>query len=83
MMFRNYLKISLVALLFTVVQTVSLYAGPYEEYQAAFNREDYALALQIIRPLAEKGNPAAQYALGSMYSLGQGVSRDEGKAIKW
>ena len=34
MMCANYLKISLVALLFAVVQTVSLYAGPYEEYVA-------------------------------------------------
>jgi TPR repeat protein len=32
---------------------------------------------------AEPQNPAAQYALGLMYELGQGVAQDYGAAVRW
>lgn len=34
-------------------------------------------------PLAEQGNPKAQYALGTMYAEGSGVSKDYSEAMKW
>ena len=34
-----------------------VFAGPVEEAVAAYNRGDYTNALQLIRPLAEKGIP--------------------------
>ena len=32
---------------------------------------------------AEKGDAAAQFALGLMYDVGQGVPKDEAEAVKW
>jgi hypothetical protein len=40
-------------------------AGPLEDGQAAYQRGDFATALQIFRPLAEQGNAAAKRMLGA------------------
>ena len=59
-----------------------LITGPFPAYAglaeglAAYDRADYAAALRELAPLAEKGDAAAQYRLGRMASLGQGVPRD-------
>ena len=58
-------------------------AGPLEYGLAAYDRADYATALKLFQPLAEEGNAAAQYHLGLMYYLGQGVARDYKEAVKW
>ncbi len=58
-------------------------AGPLEDSQAAYNKGDYATALRLVRPLADQGNAAAQYNLGLMYSIGQGVPQDYVQAHKW
>src|SRR5262245_33191412 len=61
----------------------SVWAGPFEEAIAAYNREDYASALQLLRPLAESGNVRAQFLLGFMYEGGMGVPKDDTEAAKW
>ena len=38
----------------------------------AFNQGDYATALTVWRPLAEKGDAGAQYSIGFMYQTGKG-----------
>jgi hypothetical protein len=43
-------------------------AGPLEDGQAAYQRGDFATALQIFRPLAEQGNAEAQRMLGAAAS---------------
>ncbi len=50
---------------------------------AAHERGDYATALRLFRPLGEQGNASAQYNLGVMYALGQGVPRDYVQAYMW
>ena len=55
----------------------------FEEGRAAYERQDYASAIEILRPLAKGGNADAQNIVGRMYSLGQGVTKDEGEAMKW
>jgi uncharacterized protein len=55
----------------------------FEEGHAAYERQEYAKAIGILRPLAEGGNADAQNIVGRMYSLGQGVPKDEGEAMKW
>ena len=50
---------------------------------AAAERGDYTTALKEWRPLAEQGNPDAQYNLGIMYRHGEGVTQDYKEAIKW
>jgi len=58
-------------------------AGPLEDGLAAHERGDYATALRLFRPLGEQGNASAQYNLGVMYALGQGVPRDNVQAYMW
>lgn len=55
----------------------------FEEGRTAYERQEYAKAIEILRPLAEGGNADAQNIVGRMYSLGQGVPKDEGEAMKW
>ena len=53
------------------------------EAAAACQREDYAKALQIWRPLADEGFPIAQVNLGHMYENGKGVQQDYAEAAQW
>ncbi len=55
----------------------------YQDAQDAYNRKDYAAALEELQPLAENGDAKAQYALGWMYERGHGVSADDQTALKW
>jgi TPR repeat protein len=50
---------------------------------AAFKMGDYQTALEIWRPLAERGSTAAQLSLGAMYEQGQGVAQDYTEAATW
>ena len=49
----------------------------------AYKSGDYATALREWRPLAEQGDPNAQYNLGVLYADGQGVTKDYKTAVKW
>jgi cell division septation protein DedD len=49
----------------------------------AWQRGDYASAVAIWRPLAEKGNADAEFDLGQAYRLGRGVSVDLAQAQLW
>ena len=50
---------------------------------AAYRNGDYARAIELWRPLAEKGDVTAQYLLGNMYADGKGVTRDDKAALLW
>src|SRR5438045_548087 len=58
-------------------------AGPLEEGLEAFRAKDYAKAAALWTPLAESGEPTAQYRLGTLYAEGQGVPQDDAIAFKW
>jgi TPR repeat protein len=58
-------------------------AGPFEDGVAAHGRGDYATALQLWSPLADRGNARAQNNLGEMYRLGRGVPQDYAAALTW
>jgi len=58
-------------------------AGPWEDGMAAYNRGDYAPAIQLCRPLARQGNARAQAAIGAMYRRGQGVAKSSAHAFMW
>jgi TPR repeat protein len=51
------------------------YAG-LEEARASYAKGDYTSAFRELKPVAEQGDVTAQYLLGSMYYLGQGVQKD-------
>jgi uncharacterized protein len=50
---------------------------------SAFNSGDYAIALDIWRPLAERGEPRSEAGIGFMYHRGQGVPADDREAAVW
>lgn len=58
-------------------------AGPWEDGMAAYNRGDYAPAMELFRPLARAGNARAQAAIGAMYRKGQGVAKSSAHAFMW
>lgn len=55
----------------------------FDEGMAAYKRADYTTALEKWRPLAEKGDPAAQRQLGLIYEYGKGVKQDFKLAAGW
>lgn len=55
----------------------------FEEAAAAYKSGDYATALRLLRPIAERGVFPAQMMIGAIYSQGQGVQQDYREALKW
>ncbi len=62
---------------------VDVKADQFGEGYDAYGLGNYQKALEILKPLAEKGDTRAQHTLGNMYFYGKGVSRDGKEAIKW
>jgi TPR repeat protein len=50
---------------------------------SVFNTGDYAAALEIWRPLAERDEPRSEAGLGFMYHRGLGVAADDALAAIW
>lgn len=68
----------------TIVATFSSMAwAGVESGKAAYDNGNYAVALQELNPLAESENATAQTLLGTMYARGQGVEKNEAKAVFW
>lgn len=60
--------------------------GAYADYSDGlyqYLRGQYSKALNEFKPLANEGNPEAQYVLGSMYAQGKGVLQDYAQAHAW
>ncbi len=54
-----------------------------EDGVAAFQASEFPQARQIFEELAIAGNKYAQFNLGLMYDLGQGVEKSDTEALKW
>lgn len=54
-----------------------------QEGITSFQAQDYRQAFIRLKPLADKGQPDAEYAVGYMYYYGQGVVEDREKAWYW
>jgi len=76
------ITLALVAVLsfmaFTPVSAQDFFKG-----NTAYDAGDYAKAFAEWKPLAERGNPWAQYSLGMLYGEGQGVVQDYAEAVRW
>jgi hypothetical protein len=49
----------------------------------AYQRGDFAAALQLFQPLAEHGDASAECNLGVMYEQGRGVAQNYREAMRW
>ena len=74
-------RIALAAVLL-VMLVGPAWAG-FDEGVAAYVRGDYETAFREMLPLADQGDAAAQYNLGYMYEIGEGVPQDYVQALKW
>ena len=79
---RNSSIFSIICILI-LFQHSNVWAASYEDGKKAYLDSDYARALEILKPLAENGDPQAQITLGIMYDLGHGVAKDSSKALEW
>ncbi len=71
-------------LVFSVlVLAVPVVAREFTKGFEAYQRGDFAAALQEWRPLAEQGNTSAQGIIGYMYHNGQGPPKDYVQAHMW
>jgi len=56
-----------------IIRSVTgVFADPFEDGMAAYNRGDYVPASAVFRALSEQGNAEAQVLLGVMYRRGRG-----------
>lgn len=73
----------LVTLLLLLSTGMAFSAEPLNDALRAMDSGRHAHAAQLLLPLANGGNPLAQYRLGMMYYNGQGVPEDEKQSIYW
>jgi TPR repeat protein len=76
----------MMALVLLVSAVLSPGIGHADELDDAFDaarRGDYATAFPVFLLLAEQGDAAFQDLVGSSYSEGKGVSRDDREAVRW
>lgn len=57
------------------------HAGDLEDGAAAYAAQDYAQAFLLLAPLADRGEPEAEFVLGQMYRNGQGLARSVAEAL--
>lgn len=55
----------------------------FEDAKAAYDRGQYAKALSVIRPLAERGDARAQHLLSVMHLFGNGTHVDKCASTIW
>ena len=69
---------------FTVINFCACVNYPdYYEGITYFKTKKYRDAFIRLKPVAEKGQPDAQYAVGYMYYYGEGVVEDRTRAWYW
>ena len=68
---------------FAALALTVLSAQDFDAGLRAYEKEDYANALKEWRPLADQGQPRAQFLLGLLYYDGKGVPQDYPEAVKW
>jgi TPR repeat protein len=72
-----------VKMLVLLLSCAGLSRADFASGVAAYEKGDYATALHEWRPLAEKGEAAAQFNLGLLYYEGQGVPQNFSEAARW
>lgn len=77
------IRSTVIGILFALSAVLPATAADLQKGQAAYDRGDYAAALNEWRPLAIEGNAEAQHNLGVMHFFGDGVTQSHAEALKW
>jgi len=72
-------------LVITAVSVTSVRADPFADARDALNRRDTPAAIQIMKPLADRGDPRSQVFLGLLYYEAgtSGATRNDSEAATW
>jgi V8-like Glu-specific endopeptidase len=81
--YARLLRRILTALLMLAAVVGTAVGDTFDDALAAYQKGDYAIALQLFRALADDGREDAQYNLGFMYFSGKGVAQDYAEAANW
>ena len=57
--------------------------GPLEDGVTAYESGAFVEAMALLLPLAEAGEPEAQFMVGQMHDFGLGVVQDDSAALTW
>ncbi len=76
------MKLNLTTIFLCLLLATPAWAG-FSEGSDAYDRGDYAAALQEWHSLAEQGHARAQKNLGVIYRQGRGVRQDLAEAMRW
>ena len=57
-------------------------ADDMDDAAAAYRNKDYANALRLVLPLADRGDAKAECLLGTMYQYGSGVPKDVAESLR-
>jgi uncharacterized protein len=74
--------LAILAACVVLIATSAAIAGPIEDASAAYGRGDYAGALKILRPLADRNVGEADFELGYLYYNGTGVPQNYVEAAR-
>src|SRR4051812_26822825 len=77
------MKASVTILLCFLLALRCAQAGTFEDGVAAYEKEQFAKALELWLPLAQQGHRAAQYNVAVLYEKSQGVEQDYVQAARW
>jgi uncharacterized protein len=75
------LTVFTILLIFNVVSRI--FFNDFQKGWNAYEKKDFKTARELWLPLAEQGEPKAQFFLGFMHDMGFGVPEDDKKALKW
>lgn len=73
----------LVILGFLLVSCLPSNEASFEAGKQAYDRGDYAGALEQWGPLGNRGHAEAQHWIGHMYAMGEGVHRNDAESTRW
>lgn len=76
------MKYRVLTLFWIFLFSAQLGAQNLEVGEEAYKNDEYELALEHLRPLAEEGNPRALYILADMYIDGEAVAQDIERGLK-
>jgi TPR repeat protein len=81
---ENEIVKTMLTMLGLLLSMVSMNASAgLDEGRSAALKGDYATAIREWKPLADKGDPDAQYNMGLLYAYGDGVPLDYVQAATW
>ncbi|MEE8261956.1 MAG: rhomboid family intramembrane serine protease [Gammaproteobacteria bacterium] len=69
--------------LYGMRDAAGLDAGRYKKGMEAIDLGEHKKAVEYLQPLAEKGHPRAQFALGNIHGAHWGATKNETKTVYW